>query len=236
MGWGPFGDGQGEAAAAAAADVWFRRLGLPPTVITPSKHRPSVEALSAMIDRGEWTTVRGDTASGRGQRGVVTFRPDWKELEYATSLWRRTGGAVFVLEHPTYPIVGWAAVTGALTFPGWIRTPPVPPEEREALEDLKTAGYKGYSDEHSQRVVRSILEQAPALKRAGRPWVLSALIALGMRHDQVERLPALPGVVTRLNDPVRRGQIATGNRRSPPKHDGPHTPGLARWRRRDLNP
>lgn len=81
----------------------------------------------------------------------------------------------------------------------WIRAPAPSTEVLEALEELKSAGYRGEVDEYSQRLVRAILEKAPALQRAGRQWLLGALIALGMRHDQVERLPAMPGVITKLH-------------------------------------
>lgn len=140
-----------------------------------------------------------------GAKRVVAFRPDWKDVEFTTSLWRRSNGAIFLFEHPSWPIAGWAAVTDALAYPDWSPSPDIADEDMKALSELKFEGYKGYVDDTSQRMARAILRDAPGLARAGRPWIVSALIGLGMRADQVERLPAVPGVVSRLSDRPRRG-------------------------------
>ena len=150
-----------------------------------------------MIRDGEWTTVRSRTPSD-GCRGVFVFRANWCDLEYGTSLWRRNGGAIFVMEHPSWPIDGWATVTNALTFPDGTPVATPSTETINALYELKNTGYKGYVDDYSQRVALAILEDTSALQRLGRQWMLSALIGLGMRAEQVERLPPMPGVVRKL--------------------------------------
>ena len=114
--------------------------------------------------------------------------PNWRDLEYAISL--AQGGSLCVIEHPSWPLLGWAMASEARDLVADEVTTGTRAEVDHLLDDLAGQGYNGYSDQTGKRMAGHYLGQLSEMA-VGKDVVLSGLIARGVSPyalDVIEKL------------------------------------------------
>lgn len=94
--------------------------------------------------------------------------------------------------HP-HEVIGCSAATIALDVATGERHPGVPPEIKDALQDLHDAGYNGYARQRERFFAAKYFPPIDVLMDAGYDvdFVKSYLVVLGKSSDSVERIDKL---------------------------------------------
>lgn len=129
--------------------------------------------------------ANGNLHSGRGKPGepggpVLAYRPDIELLADAVAL--AEGQPLGVIECFPGEVAGWAAATNAINLDTGEPTPSVPAEIREALLELRDAGYNGYHRDRERYFAAQYFPPIDKLLVAGYAYrfVAGYLVALGI--------------------------------------------------------
>ena len=195
--WAPWADDTPLEDNCAAVCNWLlanaanteRRL-----TVVPEK--PALEAqpsISQFAKNGNYVTPKGRNQQRPRTGGpVLAFVPDDKGLHLAIQY--ANNQVIGLVEWPSPRMEGWAAAVRALNVTTGERHPGVDDDTAELLDDLYSAGYKGYSKSD-----KFVMAQAqPALtellaRGLDADFIVSFMIAKGMSDSTAASLRKLIG-------------------------------------------
>lgn len=168
-----------------------KAMGRRPMLVVPNKPvtRGGPPIIVQLASRYQTTTEK--TASMEHTEGpVMSYVPTWKGLEVAVRY--AQGAGLVVVEHPTWPMRGWAIDVGATDLSTGETVPDERSDEyRDLLDDLDQIGNNGWSRGFGANMAAAALRKAVELGPLDEADILGAMAARGHYSDSLERLREL---------------------------------------------
>lgn len=179
------------ARREAAAALWTQRRcaeeGLKGVLRVPAyahSYRDEEDPVSAFARRNIVVTNRGRPA-GEHRPHLVSYASP--EL-LCSAMLAANGSSICATETPTFPLAGWAMVTGAMDLMSGDVTPStITTEQSSRLEHLAAQGYNSWSSDPGKRTAPFLMSE---LAESGLPYriFVGALVALTPQHADLKSL------------------------------------------------
>lgn len=186
--------------AADLAATWIQERGqiegVTPLLVTNTfQNAVGIKSLTTIAHRGSQATPQGKDRFDRGP--VIAYVPVERTLDLALDLAR--GYSLVVVETESFPLVEWAAASGAINLlDGSISSSSIPDDVREDLDHaVFFGGNNGWTGSHEKQHARRFLGDHVRAGRLEPDQAASYVMAKGVSDKGARRLRELLEKVSR---------------------------------------